>query len=658
MRKNNQESARKAGKRLLVKQEKFWLFRTHPDGLTKQQTTNFWLWNLGILFLAGICLGLLSLLFAYGEYPNALFWTYFRHPLILFLNLLPVILILFLAYGILGRPWLAFSITSLIVWGFSLGNYYKLRFRDDPLMFQDLKNIREAGNITAKASYDLTPTLRVWFGLICLLLGILFLFFFVRGRLESRGRIVVTVISALLWIPMIILSFNSTIYEQKTENTEKIELWSATQTYFSKGFLYPFLHSITDNGIKAPENYKESDVLEILEQYTPVDIPKEKQVDIIAIQLEGFSDFSRFRNPENPESFENIDGVDLDSAYQTYHQLELESYTGNLITNIFAGGTIDTERAFLTGFADQWNYRSNTNAYGWYFDSQGYTVEGSHPCNEWFYNRRNVNAYLGMPNYYYYENRFHELQEYDNDPTILDHVFIPEIHRLYQAHNNHYQETPYFSFNVTYQGHGPYDTENLWWKGRYTDGRYSRLTTYILDNYLGSVADTGEWLRWLADQLRTETRPVILIAYGDHKPWLGNGNASYQELGINLDLSTPEGFYNYYSTRYLIWANPAAKNILNNDFTGEGPDVSSCFLMNLLFDQCGWTGNAWTQATCDIWKRLPVLTAASINRYIPANSQELTDFVSLSELDKRALETYRCLEYYYGTHFQYPKQEN
>ena len=140
---------------------------------------------------------------------------------------------------------------------------------------------------------------------------------------------------------------------------------------------------------------------------------------------------------------------------------------------------------------------------------------------------------------------------------------------------------------------------------------------------------------------------MVLVVYGDHKPWLGYNNSAYQELGVNLDTSTVEGFYNYYGTRYLIWANDAAKDVLGQDFLGEGPDVSSCFLMNLLFDYLGWTGDAWAQATTDIWRESPVLT--STGSYI--RNGELT-----TELDPEGqalLSRYQSLEYYYGTHFQY-----
>ena len=45
-------------------------------------------------------------------------------------------------------------------------------------------------------------------------------------------------------------------------------------------------------------------------------------------------------------------------------------------------------------------------------------------------------------------------------------------------------------------------------------------------------------------------------------------------LGIDLDVSTLEGFYNYYATPYIMYANDAAKQITGNQFVGEG--AGSC----------------------------------------------------------------------------------
>lgn len=608
----------------------FWLFQPSTRDLRPGQTRLFWLWNVLWLLLSGVGLGLLSLFFAYGDYTNHLMISYLTHPRLLVLNLVPVLLLEALLWCLVGRLWVSFLLSGLTVWGFSLANYYMLRFRDDPLMFQDLKLIREAGTITK--NYDLTPDLRILCGALCLLLGTLFLAFFVRGILGKRTRILGFVLGILLCLPLSKVYSNKTLYTQGTKNLEWINQWSGTQQYISRGFVYPFLHSITAGQLTPPKDYQEKEAEAQLAQYTDADIPEGEKVDIVSIQLEAFSDFSRLGD---------IPGVDWDRAYQTYHEIEAESYSGDLVTNIFAGGTVNTERSFLTGYLEHGDYRKNTNSYGWYFQDQGYTVEGSHPCYAWFYNRRNVNPHLGVPQTYFFENYYHELNE---SPWGPDKTLMPEIFHLYEE-NRDGEGKPYFSFNVSYQGHGPYETDNAWRGKHYTDGRYSPETTNILDNYLASLEDTAEQLRWLLDQFAAEERPVVLVAFGDHKPWLGDGNSAYQELGVNLDTETEQGYLNYYSTRYFIWANDAAKSVLKQDFQGEGPKVSSCFLMNLLFELCGWEGNAWMQATNETRSVLPVMTSEGGYWTKEQFTREL------GETELAALHRYEELAYYTSTHF-------
>lgn len=90
-------------------------------------------------------------------------------------------------------------------------------------------------------------------------------------------------------------------------------------------------------------------------------------------------------------------------------------------------------------------------------------------------------------------------------------------------------------------------------------------------------------------------------------PWLGNSNLTYKELGVDLDASTMSGIMNYYSTRYLIWANDAAKELTGCDFAGEGPDISPCYLMDELFSLLGWDGPAYMQLMDDAQQVLPVI---------------------------------------------------
>ena len=614
----------------------FWLFQPSAHGLSPARKTVFWLWNGITVLLAGICLGILSLVYAYGDYTDLLMKTYFQIPLIAALNILPVVLVLFLVYAAIGRAWISFLVTSVVVWGFSLGNYYKLRFRDDPLMFEDMRNIREAGSIVLTEGYDMTPDLRILFGLACIVFGTLFLRFLVRGEWGWKARIPMLLAGVLLWIPVWNVCTDLITYTVKTENFGYINRWSSTQVYISKGFVYPFLYSTTTAKLEAPEGYDEDKTVAVLDSHTYADIPEEQKVDLIILQLEAFSDLSRISG---------VEGIDWEKSYGIYHDIEEESLSGDLITNVFAAGTVDTERAVLTGYTHYREDRTNTNSHMWYLQDQGYVVEGSHPSSGWFYNRKNINRYLGIPTNYFLENWYEKF--YPNGALAAeDDVLFPELYSLYAAHREQ-SDAPYVSFNVTYQGHGPYSAERAYNTQSFTDARYSPAATNIVDNYLTSLADTAVHLRAMLDQLAAEDRPVVVLGYGDHKPWLGDGNSVYHELGINMDVSSEEGFFNYYGTRYFIWANDAAGEALGRDFRGEGPDVSSCFLMNLLFDRLGWKGNAWMQATTEIWKKVPVLT--SVWRY------EQEDGVLAQQMDidgLLALDTYWDLEYYYRTHFR------
>jgi len=175
----------------------------------------------------------------------------------------------------------------------------------------------------------------------------------------------------------------------------------------------------------------------------------------------------------------------------------------------------------------------------------------------------------------------------------------------------------------------------------------SEASRNILNNYLGSVQDTVMQIHAMIDYFRDREEPVVVLLFGDHNPWLGDGNTVYRELGINIDPYSEEGFYNYYATRYLIWGNDAAKETLGTELVGEGPDVSSNFLMNELFALLGWEGSAYMQATEAMREEISVLT--SVDGYV-------TEAGFANSLTGEAAETlrkYLSLAYYDAHHFIY-----
>lgn len=589
-------------------------------------------WPTLLLTLASaLGLGILSLWFAAIDNRTAMFLSYFTHPLILVLNLLPVLLLVALLFLATGRGSLAFGISSVLVLGLSFVNWYKLRFRDDPLLFEDILLIKEAGNMAGK--YQLTINKSMLLALLLVVAGVVFLHFFAPWRPGRRVRLAGVAGVLLLAVPTGFWMKSESVYTQKTRNFDLVSQWSATGVYLSKGFVYPFLHSIFSASDLPPEGYSEARAKELLAAYADADIPAGERVDFIGIMLEAYNDFSRLGVPGlNPE------------VYDFWHQLEAESLSGDLVTNIFAGGTVDTERCFITGLSDLGSFRSKTNSYAWYFRNQGYLVEGDHPCYQWFYNRLNINENLGFQNYRFIENHFAALT--GGNPGT-DGEFFSDFLPRYTAFAAS-SDQPYFNFSVTYQGHGPYDAETLWWGEGWVDRLdYTEAEYNILNNYFGSIHNTGENLKALVDTLRHSDRPVILVLFGDHNPWLGDGNSVYHKLGINLDLSTEEGFRNYYSTRYVIWANDAAKAVLDGEFTGVGPAVGPYFLMNQVFEAAGWEGPAYLQATNPIARQVPVIH--STGRYL--ENGLITD--TLTPEGQALAEDYKSLEYYWRRHFAY-----
>ena len=166
----------------------FFLFQKRPgDELPRHKQVIFWLWNAVLLAGAVVALGLISLVLAPAQYGWVVFWDYLGHPALLALNLLPPVVFAALLYGLTGRAWLAYAVTALPVLGLSAGNYYKLAFRDDPVIASDLLILGEAGKMAG--NYHLYPTVKIVAAILLAALSAVLLSLFARGcpRWPRRG---------------------------------------------------------------------------------------------------------------------------------------------------------------------------------------------------------------------------------------------------------------------------------------------------------------------------------------------------------------------------------------------------------------------------------------------------------------------------------------
>ena len=597
------------------------------------------LWVFLWLTAFGIGIGMLSLYLTAHSYASidaqALWASYLELPLLVAMNLLLPLLLVYLGFFLFARPWAAYLLSAVPFLGLALASYYKVQLRGDPVLASDLRLIRTAGGIMDKYTFELTEPVRLVLGgfLLMLVLSIVLLR---KERMSARGRLAGLMAMLTLALASYFELYTSADIYEKTANPILINPWSEVEIYLSRGTTYPFLYSVQDMFPAAPSGYRESEASGTLAQYADADIPEGQKVTVVGIMLEAFSDLT---------DFPVLSGVPaIQKVYEPLHELEERSVSGRLLTNIFAGGTVDTEWGFLTGYSEHEEFRSATNSFVRYFKSQGYDALYRHPGYSWFYNRSNVNEYLGFDESVFNETGFGDLISmndalYRSDAVLVDYL-------LNDIDSRTETDDPLLLFSVSYQNHGPYPSETYWEEYVTPEKNgWSMESCCVINNYLAGVRSTVQEMARLADELEAREEPVVLVFFGDHKPWMGNGSSVYTEIGVDLDVSTQEGFYNYYATPYVIFANSAAKEVLGGDFTGDGGDFSPCFLMAKVFDECGWAGSGFMQLQREMRAVSPLMSESG---WRMSDGQIVASLEGAAEDEN---DRYLRAQYYIETHF-------
>ncbi len=598
------------------------------------------LWVFLWLTVFGLGIGLLSLYLTANSYAGidaqALWASYMKLPLLVVMNLLLPLLVVYLGFFLFARPWAAYLLSAVPFLTLALANYYKIQLRGDPVLASDLRLLRTAGGIMGNYSFELSaPVGIVAAGFVTmLLLSILLLR---REHMSRHERLAgLMLLLSLTLAGGFELYPDADIYE-KTANSGLINPWSETEIYVSRGTTYPFLYSVQDMLPNAPSGYRESEASSTLASYEDQDIPEGEKITVVGIMLEAFSDMTDFPVLDEVPAIHKI--------YEPLHELEERSVSGRLLTNIFAGGTVDTEWGYLTGYSEHEEFRSPVNTYVRYFKSQGYDALYRHPGYSWFYNRSNVNEYLGFDECVFNDTGFGDLISisdalYHSDKVLVDYL-------LNDIDSRTETDDPLFLFSVSYQNHGPYPSETYWEEYVTPEKNgWSMESCCVINNYLAGIRSTVNEMCRMAEELEKRDEPVVFVFFGDHKPWMGNGNSVYTEMGINMDVSTLDGFYNYYATPYVIYANQAARDLLGNDFAEPGGDFSPCFLMAKVFDECGWEGPGFMQLQREMRAVSPLMSSGG---------WRLSDGQLTAELEGAAADEndrYLRAQYYIETHLK------
>lgn len=546
--------------------------------------------------LEGVALWLGVVTYA-SEVPTDIKLLYcLRKPAIVALNLIPPLLLLLVGWLATRRAWAGCLLAALPTLALGVSNLYKVALRGDPVTVSDLRLLRTAGGIVTR--YQLTRNDSV-IGAVVVVIALLALsrLLLPPAPMAVRSRLI-GLLACCAVVPLLLPFYVGDVSYALTENNDFVAEFADSELYASRGTWYSFLHTAPDLFSAIPSKAMRRSAERTLSRYEDADIPEEQKVQVVGVMLEAFCDLTDYPVLAANET--------VAALYEPLHELEQRCVSGRIITNIFAGGTVESEWNFLTGYSHHGEFTVPVDTYVRYFKAQGYDAVFQHPGYSWFYDRRVINENLGFDRSVFTEDGFGELVDPDLAPYRSDGVLFDYLLRSLDERRS--ADAPLFSFSVTYQNHGPYSDSDFDGAAlKPAETGWTAETCGILSHYLYGVENTIEELRRFTDELDKRKAPVVAVFFGDHKPWLGNQKSVYNELKVNMDLSTEEGLRNFYATPYLIYANRAAKRVLGQDFTGKGDDFSPCLLMEELFDRCGWKGPAFMQLARDMRAVTPLL---------------------------------------------------
>lgn len=584
----------------------------------------------GILLQTLLSIGLTILLYLIMPTSIGEAFSYLKaRPLLIVLNLLPILLLAYTIYFITGRPYLSSLIVLNMTLALGIANRLKILYRNEPMVPHDIFLWAEAIKISMQGKYQFDIRLFILF-----IAFNLALIFFVKiidlKAIKSRKRIIYSVISII-----IMFSLYKSVYVKSSLYTNFPtygNIYNEVNNFNSKGFVYSFVHNIRYLRPEKPSQFKKSDFKGQSESYKATLV--EDMPNIVMIMGEAFSDIS-----ENIEDELSIDPI------RNYKEILKEAdFKGHLIVPVFGGGTADTEFDSLTGMSTALLSGNGTYSYRFIrssiisiprqFRDLGYKAIGMHPGFDWFYNRINVYSRMGF------------------NERIFSDSFSPEdIKGQYMSEEATYRrikedltiirENPIFYYCVTIQNHGPYD------EGKYAEGTmkfvdegsFTGKTREYLDNYFQGIYDMDKELGELKEMLEKDDRPFILVYYGDHLPFLGAEDSGYKDIGLNINRGNLEGYINYYKTPYVIWGNEAGREYLKK--IKEIPrTMSASYLGVSLLEPVIGKCHPFFKFVYDLRKEYPIISSTWVEKE--------KDFVLTEEvLEDDLIRKYRQLQYYY-----------
>ena len=435
-----------------------------------------------------------------------------------------------------------------LLWTFcAFGNFVLLCNRVTPLTGNDLALITDLFGIVAKYLNVFQTVLLI----LVILLAVGFIIFcFIRTPLECKK--VNYIKSVLIICGMIVFTWGCFNASWKVGGVET-QFHELSQSYKKNGFIYCFINSLVDVGVRKPDNYSQ-EVIETLmdpnggtgqstDEEDKQSEKEEKKPNVVIVQLESFFDVNRLK-----------DVVFSENPIPNFTKLMESCGSGYFNVPVIGAGTVNTEFEVLTGMniddfgAGEYPYKTilkkttcETLAYN--LSENGYSSHAIHNHVGGFYGRNNIYSNMGFQTFTSLEYMWP--QYFTPMNWAKDVVLTEEIQRALN-----FTEEPDFVYAVSVQGHGSYPSDP-----EMNYERHVTVASSVIENesylnqisyYVNQLYEMDQFVGELVDMLKESREDTILVMYGDHLP--------------SLDL-TEESLTsgNVYQTEYFIWNNMGLK---------------------------------------------------------------------------------------------------
>ena len=392
-----------------------------------------------------------------------------------------------------------FVIFSIFPLFFLISNYFLLKMRGTPLVWQDLSAIKFGFAIffdTYSKSTVIIIVLIIGI-LLCLVIGLSY-------RKRSKKRHIKFCIGNSIFTIVIIFS----IYGNYSSS---FETWNQSEVYLKNGLILNFFDSYIKSNVKVPSDYSLKKIEHIKQELsTEYDSPP-FEPNIIILQIEAFMD---------PLTIPGI--TYSEDPIPNMRKLMVEYSSGELEVSVFGGATVNTEFEVLTGLPTKYlgigDYPYLTKATYEPIESIAHYLSNHYQTtaiHDWygdFYNRDKVFPNLGFERFISKENIVNgTYDKYYMDDSCFEE-YIPRVIKE--------SEEKDFIYGITVQTHGPYPKNQLESPSIKVTGNYKSEILYNIEQYINTLNKVDTVIGHLIEYFNTSDEPIIFFAFGDHQPSL------------------------------------------------------------------------------------------------------------------------------------------